>query len=447
MPLTSQPVAVSIGRALCALCLLWAVSHQPSHAHVNFQTEPPTHIEDNFNRADSTGLGANYESPFFAGGSQFNISSNTAVRGTNGNNRASTLWATDMAANQLVRVRLVSRGSPNSFVSLFGRASGGGTAAQTGYRIRVNFNVVGFDVWTLSKVVTTVETNLGTGTLNLAAGDQLEMVMNGSTITAARIRAGVSAQVLQVTSETSIATSGKIGFGVSGTDVYTPAVLDDFAGGVIPSGGLATATPTPTATPTATAPPSIGVLDSFTRANGNIGNGWLGETAAYTITSNQLQATNGAEVFWPTTFGADQHVSVKIASALSNGNALSLYLKALNGSHAEGIIEAYYSHGMGVQIYAYRQNPNGMWSAYGNPITLSLASGDRFGARAEPSGLVSVLKNDTVVATVLVQLDPTQWNVARIGQIGLWTNAPGKLLDDFDGGTMDSSATATHPTT
>jgi hypothetical protein len=54
------------------------------------------------------------------------------------------------------------RGSANSYVSLFGRTSGG-TPTQTGYRARIDFNLLGFDGWTISKVTASVETDLATG--------------------------------------------------------------------------------------------------------------------------------------------------------------------------------------------------------------------------------------------------------------------------------------------
>jgi hypothetical protein len=126
------------------------------------------------------------------------------------------------------------RGSTYSFISLFGRASGAGTTTQTGYRLRVKFDLLGHDVWTLSKIVMGVETDLGSGVLRLVADDALELAMDNSTITASRIRAGVRTTAVQVMDETSIETGGKIGFGVSGSDGYTPAAADDFDGGNTP---------------------------------------------------------------------------------------------------------------------------------------------------------------------------------------------------------------------
>jgi hypothetical protein len=236
--ITSLVLLLSATRGLRATGTVAAASQQANS------------ISDDFNRIDSNGLGTDYESPFYNGGTHFDVNSNTAVRSSTAGN-ASTLWATPFGANQRVRIKLISRGSATSYASLFNRASGGGTALQTGYRVRVNFNLIGFDMWTISKVVATVETDLGTGTLNLAAGDEMELVINGSTLAALRIRAGATTQVLQVTNETSISTGGQIGFGVSGSGGYTPAVLDDFSGGTMPgSVATSTATPTPTATPT-----------------------------------------------------------------------------------------------------------------------------------------------------------------------------------------------------
>jgi hypothetical protein len=74
------------------------------------------------------------------------------------------------------------------------------------------------------------------------------------------------------------------------------------------------------------------------------------------------------------------------------------------------------------------------WVQRGADIPVTLANGDRFGARATAAGIVTVYRNGTLLGS----RDVSGWTLnASGGYVGLWlAGASNALLDDFGGGTV-----------
>jgi hypothetical protein len=193
-------------------------------------------------------------------------------------------------------------------------------------------------------------------------------------------------------------------------------------------------TSTPTPTPTGTCSfPQTGILDTFNRANGPVGNGWVGETGGFAIQSNQLRGPVDMSMYRPTTYGASQEAYVKLISALTVDQEFGLHLKAINNFWSNGVIEVTYRQGLGLRVYTFNGSA---WQQRGSTLALSLGTNDVLGARAKANGSVEVYKNGLLVGTYNV----TGWtNYARTGQVGLWVNAGSRLFDDFGGGTTSCS--------
>jgi hypothetical protein len=216
------------------------------------------------------------------------------------------------------------------------------------------------------------------------------------------------------------------------------------------SSPTATATRTPTFTPSSTATatntpsgsfPATGILDTFNRANGFIGNNWSGAAGGYAIAANQLDVITaagltGGQINWnAASFGADQEVYVTLSNIdLTANTEHDLILKAQSASNWEnGVIEVWYdSVGHKVQVWTYTSAQG--WVQRGTDIAATFVNGDRFGARARANGQVEVYRNGTLLGS----RDVTAWPYyAGGGYIGLWfIDTSNALLDDFGGGTI-----------
>jgi hypothetical protein len=174
------------------------------------------------------------------------------------------------------------------------------------------------------------------------------------------------------------------------------------------------------------------VLDNFNRANGAIGNSWLGLTAGYAIVSNQLDVNNGEDIYWNATFGASQEVFATLTNIDLNAGEIDLTLKGQGTYYTSGLILIYYdAAGHRVQVWTYV--PAQSWVQRGADIPLTLLNSDQFGARATASGVVEVYRNGALIAT----RDVSGWTFNTSGgRIGLWfITASNAVVDDFGGGT------------
>ena len=113
-----------------------------------------------------------------------------------------------------------------------------------------------------------------------------------------------------------------------------------------------TPTSTPTFTPTVTFTPSssfpaTGILDDFNRANGGIGSAWSGNTAGYTIASNQLSVDyhgSNNDIYWKNEpFGANQEAYVTFTQIDSIGDEQILLLKSQSAfTWGHGVLQVVY---------------------------------------------------------------------------------------------------------
>jgi len=187
------------------------------------------------------------------------------------------------------------------------------------------------------------------------------------------------------------------------------------------------------------------VLDNFNRANGAIGSNWAGTASGYSIVSNQMDVGAGDAVFWQaSSFGANQEVFITLATLDPAGAEQDLLLKSQSANTwSNGALEVYYdaaSHRAQVWTYTSAQG----WVQRGADLAVTLANGDRFGARARSNGAVEVYRNGVLLGT----RDVTAWPLyANGGYIGLWfADAANSVLDDFGGGTWSGPAPTATPT-
>ncbi len=177
------------------------------------------------------------------------------------------------------------------------------------------------------------------------------------------------------------------------------------------------------------------MLDCFTTS---LSSSWAGDTSSFSISNNQLLAAADKAIFWGTSFGANQRASIKLGTSLSSGQAIALHLKASGSNYNNGVVEVAYTQGSGVQITLNDGKTSPNWLAVGGATALSLIAGDTLSAEALSSGVINVYKNGALVSSQNAsgQAGSLAWSMSRTGQVGLWTNAAGALLDDFDGGTL-----------
>jgi hypothetical protein len=175
------------------------------------------------------------------------------------------------------------------------------------------------------------------------------------------------------------------------------------------------------------------VLDTFDRANGALGTSWSGTTGGYAIASNRVDVGNGGDIYWSTTsFGANQEDYVTLATVDGAGVEIDLLLKAQSRTAwTGGEIEVLYnpvSHVVQVWTFVGSQG----WLQRGANISVTLVSGDVFGARATAASQVQVYRNGTLLGT----RDITPWTLNTAGgYIGLWfDHAAASFIDNFGGG-------------
>jgi len=206
-----------------------------------------------------------------------------------------------------------------------------------------------------------------------------------------------------------------------------------------------TPTPTSTATPTpTTAPaggfPQNGVLDNFNRANGAIGASWSGSsTKDYQIAINQLDVAGGGDIYWNSSFGANQEVYVTLSRIDLAASEIDLLLKSRSTANwHQGLIEVLYDPaGKFVQVWSFGSN----WTQHGANIPVTFVNGDQFGASALADGTVNVYRNGTLIASRTASTWP--YNNTG-GYTGVWIiNGPNMIMDDFGAGTISLTPPAT----
>jgi hypothetical protein len=186
-------------------------------------------------------------------------------------------------------------------------------------------------------------------------------------------------------------------------------------------------TPTPTtpstATPTTT-PAPLPVLDNFNRTL--LGTNWAGGTNSligYTIAGNELLMGGSRPIFWqPTTFGANQRVTVTLAYLDPTATHIGLALKA-NDAYTR-MLEAEYVVGSGVRFWTL--DPDWQTTSY---ISTTLAGGDLWSFEALDNGDVRTYKNGAFVGGRTVSYSGNSSG----GKAGVyaWSSAQSRI-DDFN---------------
>jgi len=208
-------------------------------------------------------------------------------------------------------------------------------------------------------------------------------------------------------------------------------------------GGRGTASVTVTVGSPVLAFPATPVLDNFNRANGGVGAGWVDEAWSYSIGSKQLRH-NGtiARIEWGAAAGPDQEAYVTWAGLTSTSPEQDLILKCQGTTWVDGHIAVRYE-AKNSRVSVYTLTSPGNWVNRGAITRVTLAEGDRFGARATRDGAVRVYRNGTLLGSVSV----AGWAYAASGgRIGVsWGNGSSTRADDFGGGTLPSALLAGDP--
>ena len=188
--------------------------------------------------------------------------------------------------------------------------------------------------------------------------------------------------------------------------------------------------------------PGAGVLDNFNRANGGLGQNWVGTTGGYAIRSQRLKVLAGGPILWRgpnSVYGVNQEAFVTLVNVDTNGREQDLLLKVQGGSAPDwgkGAIEVLYDARAGaVRVETFRlRSP--AWTIYAN-IPVVFNNGDQLGARALATGQVEIYKNGVLIGTVTLNAADQAFFNNRGGRIGLWfIDARNSVLDDFGGGTL-----------
>lgn len=182
------------------------------------------------------------------------------------------------------------------------------------------------------------------------------------------------------------------------------------------------------------------VLDDFNRPGPTLGPDW--SSAKSTIANNQLTGDADELLYWKTTFGSDQWVSVKVVH-LTGCNSVDLLLKARDNALASGLVRVNYHNCASPKLTIYSYNPRlSNWSPF-NGANITLKTGDVLSARAQANHAVTVYLNGAVITSDVLLTENAGFDVGRNGQIGLGVSSSDVIVDDFDGGNLDSTGILT----
>lgn len=183
---------------------------------------PTTSVLDDFNRADSGTLGANWSTPFETGG----FGSLTIISNQCGSDAGfdDAYWSTSFAANQDVFTTISTMGDG---IRMYARIQSPNTAGRNAYALGQEADGHG----AIYKVVAGTTTALGGGWTagSVVVGDKIWLNCNGTTITAYVFHSGAW-NTLESLTDSAVTGAGFIGLQVRGD--ATPR-FDDFGGGAM----------------------------------------------------------------------------------------------------------------------------------------------------------------------------------------------------------------------
>lgn len=192
-----------------------------------------TSILDDFNRANSNALGANWTEGFGWGlNTDLRIDSNQLDNLTGATSDA--YWnVSSPGADVEVYATIATLPGNGEWVDLVARATTG--ASGDGYMVEVYNDGGSYDIYLLRIDNTTASILGSVVSSGLSAGDGLGMRIVGSTLTAWRRQSGVWNTVGSSRTDSTYTAAGRLGIIVTGTT----ANIDDFGGGTYsPSGGV-----------------------------------------------------------------------------------------------------------------------------------------------------------------------------------------------------------------
>ncbi len=183
--------------------------------------------------------------------------------------------------------------------------------------------------------------------------------------------------------------------------------------------------------------PTAPVLDNFNRANGPLTTPWVDPVdnlAGLSVSSNALAqacCAYGTPCWGGASFGPNQEAFITLTSLTSTAPEYDLMLKLQAPSYNTPHFEVRYDNTT-KQVLVSTWDPASGWIGLGGPIAVTMAAGDRFGARAYENGIVEVYRNGALIGT----RDGSAWSYARFGgYLGLTLDqAYTSKLDDFGGG-------------
>lgn len=193
-------------------------------------------FSDDFNRADSTGLGVNWVT---CRGTGLDVRSQRASSAIHNESRGSLVTGVSYPSDQYAKavLQLDNKTATYPYMSIFVRASGSEPSTLTGYRAQVGgTNALGVDELYFSKFINNVETNLGvTSPITIPAmdtGDVLKLVAEGNLISVY-----INDELIDSEEDSSI-TSGAPGLDVFASSYGTGDYIgwDDFESGSMESG-------------------------------------------------------------------------------------------------------------------------------------------------------------------------------------------------------------------
>jgi hypothetical protein len=200
------------------------------------------------------------------------------------------------------------------------------------------------------------------------------------------------------------------------------------------------------ASPTTTlAFPSTPYLDLFNRPDGALGASWAGslDTGIFRILSSEVQVRGTGTVWWnPASFGAGQEAWFTFTKVLAaSGTTQGLVLKFTGTTPTStnaSLVEVLFDGAAGVIRIRTLAPTQGTVARATFPATF--AAGDLLGARAEPSGAVTVFKNGIPIGGADVSAAPAWPGVLGGGRVGIRYGGATRIndgrLDNFGGGTM-----------
>lgn len=193
--------------------------------------------------------------------------------------------------------------------------------------------------------------------------------------------------------------------------------------------------------------PTLGIIDSFTRANEDpVANGWLGpiftgEPQLKVVSNQLLPNTAGAEgnSYWNTSMGPDIEAYITLTSALAASARVIFYFRCTVGASVNGY-RVQFRNLAGdhlILIDKMTANVNSQLGANIDPAD-TFASGDSFGAEMIGDTITAYYKPAAGAWTNMGSRTDTTYTGAGFSGISLVGSAV--TADNFGGGTISTAA-------